>query len=114
MKKAFLILVLTLSIASCSSDDVEVVTENVSISNSETYTYDLGDFGDEDGARIAKQAEHYQISEINRNETIVYTYKPANGYSGSDKVTIEIITGSVDGSAVNVIRIVEIKFTVTD
>src|SRR5690606_35623360 len=98
MRKAFQIIFLIYSIASCSSDDVNVITENVSITNNETYVYDLGNFGDEDGVVISKQAEHYQISELIRNETIVYTYKPANGFSGFDNVKFEIITGS-DGSS---------------
>lgn len=115
MKKIFLILVLTLSLHSCSSDDdVNVATENVNISKTETYEYDLGGFGDEDGARISKQAGHYQISELNRNETIVYTYKPMKGFLGSDLVRIEIITGSDGSSPGKVSKVVEIKFNITE
>lgn len=115
MKKIFLISILTFSLISCSNDDdVNVTSENINISNTETYEYDLGGFGDEDGARISKQAEHYEISELNRNETIVYIYKPAEGFTGSDLVKIEIITGSDGSSPGNVSKIVEIKFNVTE
>ncbi len=114
MRNAFLIFVLTMCMVSCSGDDIDVTTENISLLNTETYEYDLGAFGIEDGARISKQAEHYEISELNRNETIVYTYKPANGFTGSDQVRIEIITGSDGASAGSVSSIVEIKFTVTE
>ncbi len=114
MRKAYLIIVLVFSLFSCSSDDVNVSRENVNISNTESYEYDLGFFGTEDGARISKQAEHYQISELNRNESIIYTYKPADGFLGSDLVKIEIITGSDGSSSGKVSSIVEIIFNVTE
>jgi len=114
MKKTFLILALIFSFYSCSSDDVNVTTENVNISNLESYEYDLGGFGDEDGARISKQAEHYVISELKRNETIVYTYKPEQGFYGSDLVKIDIITGSDGSSSGSVSKVIEIKFNITE
>ena len=115
MKNIFLVLVLSCSLFSCSSDDdVNVTTENVSISNSEIYEYDLGAFGDEDGARISKQAHHYEISELNRNAIIVYTYKPEEGFSGLDFVKIEITTGSDGSGSGSVSKIIEIKFTVNE
>ena len=115
MKKVSIILILSIILFSCSKDDdINVTTENISISNTETYEYDLGGFGDEDGARISKQAEHFEISELNRNETIIYTYKPEEGFIGSDLVKIDIITGSDGSSSGKVSKIVEIKFNVTE
>ena len=115
MKKVFLIMLLTFGAFSCSNDDdISVTTESVNISNSETYQYDLGGFGDEDGARISKQAGHYEISELNRNETIIYTYKAEEGFSGSDLVKIEIITGSDGSISGSVSKVVEIKFNITE
>ena len=105
---------MTFSLFSCSNDDVNVTTENVTISNSETYQYNLGGFGDEEGVKISKQAEHYEISELNRSETIVYIYKPEEGFSGSDLVKIEIITGSDGSSPGSVSKVVEINFNVTE
>ena len=116
MKKVSLILLLTIILFSCrKDDDVTVITENITISNTETYKYDLGGFGDEDGARISKQAEHYEISGLTRKDNIVYTYKPKEGFIGSDLVKIEIKTGS-DGSGSDtgkVTKIVQINFMVT-
>lgn len=115
MKTINLILILTILLFSCSNDDdINVTTENITIANTETYEYDLGGFGDEDGARISKQAEHYELSQLNRNETIIYTYKPQEGYLGSDKVKIEIITGSDGASYGKVSKIVEINFNITE
>lgn len=115
MKKVSLILILTIILFSCSKDDdINVATENVNISNNETYEYDLGGFGDEDGARISQQAEHFAVSELNRAETIVYKYKPEEGFVGADSVQIEIITGSDGSSSGRVSRKVEIMFTVTE
>lgn len=43
MKKVSLILILTIILFSCGKDDdVTVITENITISNTETYKYDLG------------------------------------------------------------------------
>ena len=115
MRSAFLILVLSFIFFSCSSDgDLDVITEKVTISNTETYEYDLGGFGDEDGAVISIQAKNFQISELIRKETIVYTYKSAEGFLGSDRVRIEIITGSDGASSGKVSSIVEIIFNVTE
>src|SRR5690554_4602418 len=115
MKKASIILILSIILFSCSKDDdINITTENISITNTETYEYDLGHFGIEEGARISKQAEHFEISELNRNETIVYTYKAEEGFVGSDLVKIEIITGSDGSSSGKVSEIVVIKFNVTE
>tara|TARA_R100001369_G_scaffold75871_4_gene104945 strand:+ start:1238 stop:1585 length:348 start_codon:yes stop_codon:yes gene_type:complete len=115
MKKICLIVGLTIIFFSCSKDDdVNITKENISISNTEAYEYDLGGFGDEDGARISQQAEHHEISELNRNETIIYTYKPKENFLGSDLVKIEIITGSDGSSSGSVSKIVEIKFNITE
>lgn len=54
--------------------------------------------GDEAGARVVRQAEHWAVSEIRRNaETnwvAVYRYQPAAGDTGSDRADIEVSTGS--------------------
>ena len=62
-------------------------TVSISLKNTDTYQYPTGG-GDEDGARISTQANHYSISEIRRNaETnwvTVYVYQPTAGFVGSD------------------------------
>jgi hypothetical protein len=74
---------------------------NVSLKNTETYQYPTVG-GDEDGAMVSKQANHYSISEIRHNaETnwvAVYVYQPAAGFVGSDQAQIKIFTGS-DGAS---------------
>ncbi len=74
---------------------------SVSLKNTETYQYPTVG-GDEDGAMVSKQANHYSISEIRRNaETswvAAYVYQPAAGFVGSDRAEIKIVTGS-DGAS---------------
>lgn len=105
---------------SCSNDDdSNVTTKNITISNTKTYTYNLGVAGFVffDGAKIGQQTEHFEISEVNRNETMIYTYKPEAGYLGKDFVRLEVITNSdihdFGPSFGNTSEIVEIYFTVT-
>jgi len=70
----------------------------VSLQNGKMYQYPTVS-GDEDGARIALQPQHYMISEIRRNaETnwvATFVYQPTAGFVGSDYAEIEIPTGSV-------------------
>jgi hypothetical protein len=95
------------------SNPVETVT--VSLKNTETYQYPTVG-GDEEGARISTQANHYSISEIRRNaETnwvAVYVYRPAAGFVGSDYAEVEILTGSDGASSPTSIRRVAFRFAV--
>lgn len=90
----------------------------VELRNSVIYEYKIGEFGDEEGARITKQAEHYTISEIVRNSSNrwqpVYRYKSEKDYVGTDYVEIETRRGS-DGASPNTeIEWIKIQFIVTD
>lgn len=92
---------LFLVIQSCKKNEEEVI--DVTLEMNQLYNYDLGSFGDEEGASIAKQALHYKVSEIGQYDTISYTgqlkytYIPALDYTGYDEVTIKSSRGS-DGS----------------
>jgi hypothetical protein len=115
----FLLMVFTCFI-SCSSDDsnsdAEIVKVNASISNSEIYTYNLGSFGDEEGASIEKQAENFEISKLERNfpsGEIVYTYKPQSGFIGTDYVALKTSKGSNGASPNTNISIIKITIKVT-
>lgn len=70
--------------------------EQVTISSSETYDYRTGISGDEEGAQITRQPNHYEISDIIRNETtnfeVIYRYKPATGFTGTDRVELKLST----------------------
>ncbi len=72
------------------------------ISNSEIFEYRTGITGDEDGATIYQQAEHFAISEIRRNADTgyeaVYFYQSEADFVGNDYVELELSTGS-DGAS---------------
>ena len=82
-------------------DSTEIV--RVSLKNAETYAYPTH-VGDEEGAIISTQPDHYTISEIRRDAgtrwDAVYFYQPAASYVGSDRAEIKIFTGS-DGASPN-------------
>lgn len=114
MKKLFhWILVLSLGFLffSCEDENIRELEDKINLKNSESFHYDLHISGDEEGATIIEQANHFEISELNRDETtnwsIVYTYKPEQGFSGSDSVTIETCTG---GEGVTCTNLDTLKF----
>ena len=75
--------------------------KNVSLNVNEPYSYDLGNFNDEEGAFIEQQAKHFAISETNRkNGNVVYNYQPATDYVGTDTVWLRTARGS-DGASPN-------------
>lgn len=88
----------------------------VEIKNLETYKYQTVS-GDEEGAIIKVQAEHFDISEIKRNtETnfaAVYTYKPKSNFVGHDYVVLETQIGSDGASASTEIKTIKINFVVS-
>lgn len=105
---------------SCSSDDNqsdgEIIKVNATISNSEIYTYNLGSFGDEEGASIQKQTENFEISKLERNfpsGEIIYTYKPQSGFVGTNYVELKTSRGSNGASPNTNIRILKITIKVT-
>lgn len=88
----------------------------VSLRPGELYQYPTVG-GDEEGARITLQPEHYAISEIRRgtatNWVAVYVYQPAPGFVGSDYTELEILTGS-DGASPSIVKKVAIRFRIGD
>lgn len=93
-----IITIVLLLIFGCNTTDSNITkkVEHVIISSSETYTYRTGISGDEEGAQIIRQPNHYEISDIIRNETtnfeVVYRYKPATGFTGTDRVELKLST----------------------
>lgn len=88
--------------AGCVASD-EISQRTVHLTGQEEYSYDFEDsFGDEDGVVIVKQAEHFSISQIDRNMDSNwqprYRYQPAPGFSGRDVVELETRRGS-DGAS---------------
>ena len=100
---------------SCEKKDIGIV--DISLVNTQTYTYDLNLCGDEEGASIITQAEHYELSEIVRDSTtqfcVMFKYKPITGFIGSDYVKVEINSGS-DGASAGNTDYLEFNITVTN
>ena len=119
IKKINLSLLCIWFLGSCSNDDGnnnEIKTENSTISNSDTYTYNLGSFGFEEGANFQKQAKNFEISELVRTglkSEIIYKYKAKVNFIGTDYVEIWAGRGS-DGASPNTnVKIIKIIITVT-
>ena len=112
-----LILPVVVHIQGCRESN-PVQTVDVSLRNTETYEYPTVG-GDEEGATISTQAEHYSVSEIRRgaetNWVAVYVYRPAAGYVGSDYAEIEIRSNSTGvASSPTRIRTVAFRFSIHD
>lgn len=75
------------------SQNVDEVIK-ASISNSEVFEYRTGMGGDEEGAVIVQQPEHYKVSTIVRDSTTnfepVYRYIPESGFQGVSQVEIRL------------------------
>ena len=122
MKKALIVSFLAiciLSLTNCNKEETEnIVSEiEVTINNSDDYEIDLMISGDEEGATIKTQAQHFQKSELIRdsstNWSVVYRYKPVSNFTGMDFVEIETCTGGESTGCSNV-EIVRINFTITN
>lgn len=106
MKLSFfsIFFLITVGILSCKKDKNEVETETleVTLKVNEDYEYDLGGFGDEEGATIEKQSKNFAVSELKRLNAvgIVYYYKPKLNFIGSDEVILRSERGS-DGASPN-------------
>lgn len=82
----------------CQKDSFEPDdTQNISIKNTEEYTYNLNISGDEEGAIIITMAKHAKFCEITRNSATdyncIFNYIPQEDYVGTDYVEIETCTG---------------------
>ena len=70
----------------------------VNLSQDDKLIYSLGNFGDEEGARIKKQAQHAELSDLEYGYdgavVINFVYKPEPGFLGEDLIWIEINRGS--------------------
>lgn len=118
--KISLLIICILSFTNCSKiEENKDSTQglNISISNSDVYELDLKIYGDEEGAKIVTQAQHFQKSELIRDSStnwgVVYRYEPLPGYTGTDFVVIETCTGG-ESSGCTIIEIVKINFTISN
>ncbi|MBA2407173.1 MAG: hypothetical protein H0V65_04155 [Chitinophagales bacterium] len=105
---------------SCKKDTTndpvtQTITETIRVNQS--YQFDLGSFGDEEGASISKQANHFSISSVDREVNtgkVIYKYTPATNFVGTDEVEIKSARGSNGSSPNNKIILTTMKFTVTN
>ena len=126
MKKAVLILAITFCLTSlpqsCKKDstiEANTKTIDVTLKVNQSYQYDLGGFGIEEGAGIATQASHFRISTTYRDSSgttpnIFYKYIPATNFVGTDEVTLKSEKGSNGASVKTNITYTSIKFTITN
>ena len=93
----------------------QTITQTLSANQS--YQFDLGNFGDEEGASITKQATNFSISSVNREINtgkVIYNYVPAANFIGTDEVEIKSARGSDGASPNNKLIYTTIKFTITN
>jgi hypothetical protein len=107
MKKFILVLLIGWSLTSCAElfldDDInypesddpitsfEINVGNNSLGGNNIVESSLGTFNTNQSASFKLQAQHYQISRIERNQDtgeITYLYQPQQGYVGEDYVEI--------------------------
>ena len=92
-------------------------TINQTIGINQAYQFDLGNFGDEEGASIYKQATNFSISTVEREINtgkVLYKYVPAPNFVGIDEVKIKSARGTDGASPNNNIIYTTIKLTVTN
>ena len=111
---------MTLLIQSCRKDPTtESTTQTITqtIRDNQSYQFDLGNFGDEEGASISKQAANFSIRSVDREINtgkIIYKYVPATNFVGTDGVKINSARGSDGASPNNKIVYTTIKFKITN
>ena len=118
---AFCVVVVCLLLSACKDLGEEptppVPVVNVALRNTETFQYPTVG-GDEEGTLISTQAQHYRVSEIQRdastNWVCVYVYQPEIGYVGTDYAELEIHTNNVGSPEYARVSKVGMSFTVTN
>ena len=90
---------------------------NVTLKNTESYSRTFV-VGDEEGALIMYQAQHYEKSELVRdastNMNVEYRYKPTANFVGNDNVGLEVYYNKTGEPSSAYIEIVRINFTITN
>ena len=124
MKKAFWALIIlftmTFLIESCKKDPAtQPMTQSITqtLRANQSYQFDLGNFGDEEGASISKQATNFSTSSVEREINtgkVIYKYVPATNFVGTDEVEIKSARGSDGASPNNKLVYTTIKFTITN
>lgn len=121
MRSHILFLILpTLALVSCIKCIEPIPNERlqVTLKNTDSYTYSTEISGDEEGALIKSQATRFEVSELRRDSTthfnVIYFYKPKQGFVGIDSVEIEKYQGSNGASPSNDITTVKILMNIIE
>jgi hypothetical protein len=94
--------------------DGKLEQKNIVLAPNQSYSLDLGSFGDEEGAIIQQQAVHYSISSVERTtSTANYRYQPATDFTGDDVVIIKSSRGSNGAGTGSNLTYTYIHFTIT-
>ena len=97
----------------CSIQEIS----NVTLKNAESYSRTFV-LGDEEGVAIMYQAQHYEKSELIRDEStnmnVEYLYKPTIDFVGNDYVGLEIYYNKTGKGRFAYIETVRINFTITN
>jgi len=94
----------------------QIQTIAATVKSGQTYKSDLGNYGDEEGVTITRQAAHFQVSSIDRDLSsgkISLKYTPAPDYIGTDEVVVQSSKGSDGASPNNKVISITFKFTIT-
>ena len=90
---------------------------NVTLKNTESYSRTFVS-GDEEGASIIVQAEHFEKSELVRDEStnmnVEYRYKPTTDFVGNDYVVLEVYYNKTGENSSAYTERVRINFTITN
>jgi hypothetical protein len=79
------------------SGNTTTKTVNVDMAANDTYTSAVPHAGDADDVmQITRQAAHFTSSQVNpsTNGNVVFEYKPAQNFTGTDEVQISNVEGS--------------------
>lgn len=90
---------------------------NITLKNTKNYSRTFV-LGDEEVASIPVQAQHYEISELVRDEStnmnVEYRYKPTSGFVGNDYVILEIYYNKTGENSSAYTETERINFTITN
>jgi len=92
------VLLILISVEAWKKENVEnnsasIPTEYIkaTINPNSIYTYNLGSFGDEEGASISNQPSSFRVSKLQRTDgvNVIYTYIPQPKFTGTVNIELQ-------------------------